>query len=210
VGRKFILWVLSYAWIALLAGLGLLAMAGYTVYSAGHGGKIPLEADLTVASGHIVEGREMTVERKRRRGGRSTSKHYELDLKPASGEILKLKIDHAVPRDALADAVDEDVTVKYDPNDDNNTYVIQRDGQDLVPYAAMAQLSQKRANEDKATFTSGGMMGFAALLALLGAAGVWWRRRLLAVASTQVAASVPGASIGADLPPHPAEPSARH
>lgn len=200
MGRKFVLWVLSYAWIVMLIGLGLLAMAGYSVYSAGHGGKIPKEADLTVTSGHIVEGREVTVERKRRRGGKTSSKHFELDLKPATGDIIKLKVDYAVPRGALEDAVEEDVTVKYDPNDENNTYVIQRDGKDLVAYQTMAALSQKRADQDKATFASGGMMGFAALLAAIGGLGFWWRRKMLAADQEEVAASVPGVSIGADLP----------
>ena len=203
MGRRFLLWVLSYAWIALLAGLGLLAMAGYTVYSAGHGGKIPAEAALTTGKGHIVAGREVTVERKRRRGGKSTSKHYELDLKPATGEMIKLRIDHDVPRDALEAAMDEDVTVKYDPDDENNTYVIQQDGKDLVTYTDMAALSQRRADSDKATFTSSGMLGFAAVLAVLGGLGFWWRRRLLASEQAAVAATVPAAPIGADVPPAP-------
>ena len=201
MGRRFLLWILSYAWIVMLAGLGLLAMAAYTAYSADHGGKIPKEADLTVLSGHIVEGREMTVERKRRRGGRTTSKHFELDLKPATGDIIKLKVDFAVPRQALEDAVDEDVTVKYDPDDENNTYVIQQGGKDLVPYAKMAELSQRRADSDKATFTSSGMLGFAAVLAVLGSAGFWWRRRLVAADHASATQATPQIAIGSGVPP---------
>ena len=200
MGRRFLLWVLSYAWIALLAGLALLAMAGYTVFSAGQGGKIPPESALTTGAGHIVAGREVTVERKRRRGGKSASKHYELDLKPGAGEVIKLRVDHAVPRGALEAAMDEDVTVKYDPNDDNNTYVIQRGGQDLVTYANMARLSQQRADSDKATFTSGGMLGFAAVLTLFGGLGFWWRRRLIAEEHAAVASATPDVAIGSDVP----------
>ncbi|MDR2187336.1 MAG: hypothetical protein LBE62_04685 [Azonexus sp.] len=178
--KKLILWVLSYAWIALLLGLGFLGMAIYSIYSASHGGSIPPESALSSMSGHITEGREMVVETQRRRGGKTTRKYYELDLNPASGAIIKLRVDHDVSRTVLEAAIDEDVTVKYDPNDDNSTYVIQQGGKDLMSYTDAAALSQRHADADKAFFASGGMMGVAALLALLGGGGVWWRRKLLA------------------------------
>jgi hypothetical protein len=193
------MWVLGYAWVALLAGLGLLGMAGYSIYSADHGGKIPQEAELTAASGHIVEGREVTVERKRRRGGKTTKKYYELDLKKDDGTVVKLRVDFAVPRDKVADAVDEDVSVKYDAHDENDTYVITLDGQDLVSYADMARLSQARADADKETFTSGGMIGFAIVLALLGAVGVRQRRKMIARETAQAAAAVPSVTIGENV-----------
>ncbi|MCL1960203.1 MAG: hypothetical protein FWG56_00115 [Desulfovibrionaceae bacterium] len=191
MGKRFILWVLSYAWLALLAGLGLLGMAGYSTYSASHGGMIPEEAALTSASGHITEDREITVERKRRYGGKTAKKYYELDLQPASGDKIKLRVDFDVPRATVETAVDGDVAVRYDPGDHNNTYVIQQDGEDLVSYADMARLAQKNADHDKEIFASPGMMGFAVLLALLGGGGLWWRRKLLAPAPAEPAQAKP-------------------
>jgi hypothetical protein len=203
MGKRLVLWVLGYAWIAFLVGLGLLAMAAYSTYSAGHGGSIPLESALTGANGHIVEGREVTVERKRRRGGKTTRKYYELDLKQGDGSLIKLRIDHGVSRAALEAAIDEDVSVKYDAEDSNNdTYVIRQGNQELVSYADMAKLSQAHADADKAVFTSAGMMGFALVLALLGGGGLWWRRKLLAQdRAAQAAASAPvgiGENVKAD------------
>ena len=190
MGNRFILWVLSYAWIAFLAGLGLLGMAAYSTWSAAHGGSIPQESTLTSASGHIAaEGREVTVEHRRRRGGKTTRKYYELDLRQQGDAVLKLRVDHDVPREMLESALDEDVTIKYDPNDNNNTYVIQRDDKYFMTYADMARLSQVHADADKATFAAPGMMGFAALLALLGGVGLWWRRKLLASESASASES---------------------
>ena len=184
MGKRFILWVLSYAWIALLGGIGLLGMAAYSTWSAAHGGSIPQESTLTSASGHIAaEGHEVTVERKRRRGGKTTKKYYELDLHQQGDAILKLRVDYDVPREILESTLDEDVTVKYDPNDNNNTYVIQQNDKYLMAYADMAKLSQAHADASKATFTAPGMIGFAVVLALLGGIGLRWRRKLLAAES---------------------------
>jgi hypothetical protein len=203
VGKRFILWLLSYAWIVMLAGLGLLAMAVYTTYSAGHGGSIPQESALTSASGHIQGGREMTVERKRRHLGKTVTKYYELDFQPADGAPIKLRIDHDVPRPALEEAIDEDVTVKYDAGGNNDTYVIQQGGKQLVSYVDMARLSQRHADSEKDLFASGGMMGFAALLAILGAGGLVWRRKLLIAENQAIAAAVPSVAIGSDVQPNP-------
>ena len=203
--KRLLLWILGYGWLVALLGAGLLGMAGYSAYSASQGGKIPPEAELTVLSGHILEGRTVTVERKRRRGGRSTTHYYELDLKPGSGDVVKLKVDYAVPKQLLASSVDEDVTVKFDPNDDNMTYVIQRGGQDVVPYAKMAELSKRRAEADKTTFTSAASLGAGAGLLLIGSLGFFWRRRLIAADRAEIQATtasmLPAGGIGSQVTP---------
>ncbi|MDO5626139.1 MAG: hypothetical protein Q4G71_15800 [Pseudomonadota bacterium] len=209
--KRLLFWILGYAWLLLLIGLGLLGMAGYAVFSASQGGKIPPEAALTVQSGHIVAGRTVTVERKRRRSGStSTRRYYELDLQPPGAALVKLRVDYAVPRRTLEVALEEDVTVKYDPDDSNATYVIQLDGQDVLPYAQMARLSQQRADADKASHASWGSIGTGLVLALLGAGGVAWRRKLLAdddAQAEQQADEQPpqppagGSMIGSGIPP---------
>lgn len=177
--KRFIHWLLGYATIILLLGLGLLGMAAYTTYKASVGGKIPPEAELVVQSGKVVEGREVTVERRRRRSARKTTKkYYELDLKPADGDMVQLRVDFTVPRNVLEQIIDENVTVKYDTSDDNTIYVIQQDGADLVSYATMAEISQREADADKASFASLGAMGSAVVMVLVGVGGIFLRRKL--------------------------------
>jgi hypothetical protein len=181
MGRKIILWVLGYAWLALLAGVGLIGMAAYSAYSAGHGGGMPEAADLSAAKGTVVGGREMTVERKRRRGGKTTTHFFELDLQPdAGGELVKLRVDYAIDRAKLQAAMDQKVSASYDASDHNMVYEILGDKGPIVSKDDMAKILVAKAEADKATFASGGMLGFAVLLALLGGGGLVWRRKLLA------------------------------
>lgn len=178
--KRFIHWTLGYSIAILLLGVGLLGMAAYSSYKASVGGKIPPETELIVQSGKVTEGREITVERRRRRSGsKTTRKYYELDLQPTNGEPIKLRVDFTVPRHVLEQVIDEDVTVKYDKNDDNTTYVIQSDGKDLVSYAKMAEISQLEADAEKASFTSSGSLGAAIVMILLGGGGLFLRRKLV-------------------------------
>jgi hypothetical protein len=64
-----LLWMLSYAWVALLLGLGLLAMAAYTAFDANYGGPMAQETALTSANGPIAPGHHVTAERERHPGG---------------------------------------------------------------------------------------------------------------------------------------------
>lgn len=179
--KRLVHWLLGYSVYILLLGLGLFGMAAYTSYKASVGGKIPPETDLVVQSGKVLEGREMTVESRRRRSGRKTTKkYYELDLKPANGEVLKLRVDFAVPRSVLEQVLDEDVTVKYDRSDNNTAYVIRFEDQDLVSYAEMAAISQSEADARKELFASSGAMGAAAAMVLAGAGGIVLRRKMQA------------------------------
>ena len=179
--KRFIHWTLGYSIAILLLGVGLLGMAAYSSYKASVGGKIPPETELIVQSGKVTEGREITVERRRHRSGsKTTRKYYELDLQPTNGEPIKLRVDFTVPRHVLEQVIDEDVTVKYDKNDDNTTYVIQSDGKDLVSYAKMAEISQLEADAEKASFTSSGSLAAAIIMILLGGGGLFLRRKLAA------------------------------
>ena len=205
--KRFIHWTLGYSIAILLLGVGLLGMAAYSSYKASVGGKIPPEPELIVQSGKVTEGREITVERRRRRsGGKTTRKYYELDLQPANGEPIKLRVDFTVPRHVLEQVIDEDVTVKYDKSDNNTTYVIQYNGEDLVSYAEMAEISQLEADADKASFTSSGSLGAAIAMILLGGGGLFLRRKLEAGNSQDDEDAVVPPSevkIGANVEGHP-------
>lgn len=179
--KRLVHWLLGYSVYVLLLGLGLFGMAAYTSYKASAGGKIPPETKLLAQSGKVLEGREVTVERRRRRSSRKTAKkYYELDLKPANGEMLKLHVDFAVPRSVLEQVLDKDVTVKYDQSDNNTAYVIRLGDQDLLPYAEMAAISQRKADAEKAAFASSGNMGAAAVMVLAGVGGLALRRKMRA------------------------------
>lgn len=182
--RKFALWVLGYAWLALVFGLGGLGMAVYSSYSAGHGGGSPAEADLTSVVGTVTEGREVTVERKRRRGSKTTSQFYELDLKPESGgALIKLRVDHDIPMAQLSEAVGEKVTARYNAIDENTVFGLKLGKIDLVSYADMSRILTAKAEADREFFASAGTLGSCLLLALLGGGGVYLRRKMLATAA---------------------------
>lgn len=186
MGRKLLLWLLGYAGIVLLIGVGLLGFGAYSAYKAGHGAGMPEAQDLTSASGSLVNGREITVERKRRRGGRSTERFYELDFQPAAGgELVKLRADIALPVDKLKSSMGDQVSVKYDGGDHNIIYEMSSPRGPHVEWAEMARILQVKADRDKESFTSGGMLGFAALLAVLGGLGLAWRRKLQAETPSQ-------------------------
>jgi hypothetical protein len=187
--KKRFMWVLELAPKALALGLVLLGLAGYAIYNANHGGSIPPESALASAGGHITQGREVTIEH-RRGGARWVERYYELELRQGNDAILTLRLDFFVlPNPALEDVMDKDVGVKYDANNSNTIYAIQRDGKDLLSYAAMAKRSRTMANSIKSDSASAGMIGLGFLLALLGSGGIWWRLRLLK-ADRELAATV--------------------
>jgi hypothetical protein len=184
LGRKLVLWVLGYAWLALVIGVGGLGMAIYSSYSAGHGGGSPAEADLTSVSGTVIEGREVTVERKRRRGGKTTSQFYELDLKPdTGGELLKLRVAHEIPMAQLSQAIGEKVTARYNAIDENMVFGLKFGQAELVSYADMGRILTAKAEADRDFFASASALGFFVLMALLGGGGVYLRRKMVAAAA---------------------------
>jgi hypothetical protein len=83
--------VLSFAKLALLAGLLALGVAGFTTYRAQTGGGMPAESELSEVSGTLVDGRIVTVERKRK-GITTTRQYFEVDLSQASGMTIKIGI----------------------------------------------------------------------------------------------------------------------
>ena len=183
MGRKLLLWLLGYAWLVLAGGLGLVGMAAYTGYSAGHGAGMPDAADLTTTAGTIVAGREMTVERKRRRGGKTTTHYFELDLKPdGGGELVKLRAAHELGRAKLEPAMDQAVKATYDPNDDNLLIELSSAQASHVTKADVAKVMQTKADREAASFATGGTVGTGLALAVVGFLGVRWRRHLRATA----------------------------
>lgn len=183
--RRLILWVLSYAWLLVLLGVGLLGAGAYYAYTASHGGGVPEESALTVVDGYAAQAREVTEER-RRRTGTSTRRYFEIDLKPAAGgQTIQLRMPEGVTRQHLMTALEENIRVKYDPDDKNTAYDIallvkgNASPRPIVTYETISQRAIADAAKDRDTLTSPAMLGFSLALTLLGACGIWLRRRML-------------------------------
>jgi hypothetical protein len=87
----------------------------------------------------------------------------------------------ALPVAILQMLLEENVMVKYDPNHNNEIYVLQHTntGTVVLSYAEMADSAQRDAEKRKDIWTSGNSIPLTALLLLLGAGGMWWRRKLV-------------------------------
>ena len=181
--------VLGLSRYALLVGVLLVGVAIYDKYKAEHGGGAPAQSELTTVVGEIADGREVTVERKRRRGGKTTTQYYELDVKPAGrADLLKLRVDHDVPKERLeASTASDKLTITYEPSDVNMVFGINDGKTNFISYDEVAKLLQARA--DREAQSSGGLIGVGVLLALLGAGGFFWRRRLAASQAEAAAAA---------------------
>ena len=179
--------ILGYARYLLLAGLGLFGLGGYLLYQSSTGGGIPQESALTRVSGDMVQATKVTVTKKRRRGGESKSHYYEIDLKPKTGEALKIRLPSLVPEAAVQAMANADVVdVGYDAtSSDLNAYSVSGDGKEILPYAQMAKFMQDDA--DRSSAEAPMMMGGGFLLALLGGLGMWWRKKRIAEADMATA-----------------------
>ena len=175
--------ILGYARYVLLAGLALLGLGGYLLYQSATGGGIPTEAALTQVSGEVAEARRVTVTKKRRRGGETKSYYYEIDIKPKTGDVLKVRLPNLVPEPAVQAMADADVIeVSYDgTSSDNNAYVVNGDGKAILPYAQMAKYMQEDA--DRSSAEAPLLMGGGFVLAIIGGLGMWWRRQRVQAAA---------------------------
>ena len=179
--------ILGYARYLLLAGIALLGFGGYLLYQSATGGGIPQESALTKVSGDMVQATLVTVTKKRRRGGESKSHYYELDIKPKTGEALKVRLTSLVPESAVQAMANADVVeIEYDATSSNkDTYEVKGDGKEILTYAQMAKYMQEDA--DRSSAEAPMMMGGGVLLAIVGGLGMWWRRQRIQAAEAAMA-----------------------
>ena len=175
--------ILGYARYLLLGGLALLGFGGFLLYQSATGGGIPQESALSVVQGEVAGARKVTVTKKRRRGGESKSYYYEVDVKPQTGDTLTVRLPTLVPESKVQDMANADsIAVSYDATSSHNdAYAVKGDGKDLLPYTQMAQYMQEDA--DRSSSEAPLMMAGGAVLALLGGAGMWWRRQRIQAAN---------------------------
>lgn len=178
--KKMFVKFLFISYLFLFAGLGLLGLSLYSKFSAENGGGIPAENSLQSASGTAVEGREMTIETKRRRGIDSKEVFFEIDLKDNSGKILKLRLDHRLPRAKIESLLGQNIQVKYDASDENRTFQVEQNNQVIIAYQDLAKIYQAEADKRSEMFNNDGMYKASITWIILGAIGVFFRRRMLA------------------------------
>ncbi|SSY80701.1 hypothetical protein [Alysiella crassa] len=177
------------SYLFLVMGIGLLASALFFANKAETGGGIPAQNELKTASGQAVEGREVTLETKRRRGIDSKEVFYEIDLKEQSGKIIQLRLDKTIPKNQVEAMLDGTLTVQYDDSDNNLTYDVKKDNQSLIAYADLAKMAQEKANKQAAFFSSSDMYVSSAWWIGIGVAGLALRRRLTRKKASEVVSS---------------------
>ena len=125
----------------------------------------------------MKEASEVTVKGKR---GSTREKYYELGITPKDGgEIEQFRISHSVPEDWVSDLIEENVTVLFDPSDNNFVYEANIDGQ--APNIKYEQTRDRLISAAKATADSFGGLIFwviSILLIALGVGGVVLHRKL--------------------------------
>lgn len=176
--RKILIFITGYAWLALLAGPGLIGLSFYSSWKADGDHAYAARESLQSVSGTVTGASEVTVKRKRR----ATKQYYEINVQPegAGAEARKLRIDHSTPQDLVANLIDEKVTALVDHNDSDLVYDVAVDGKSVISYEATRQRLQAEAASSAQSFSGAGMWIAAIFLTLIGAAGVWCNRKLRA------------------------------
>lgn len=177
--KKLLIKLLGVAYLILLAGIALVGSHFYFNNKAANGGGIPAEAELKVVSGKVIEGSEVTLQTKRRRGVDSTEKFYELVVQPDAGsQTLKLRLAHDIPKTSVESTLQENITAKYDDSDENITYDIKIGNNTVVSYAERAAKAQATADKQASFFGDGAMLKAGIWWVIIGAALLFWRNRL--------------------------------
>lgn len=170
--------ILAIAYLFLFSGIGLVGMHFYSNHNAENGGGIPTEDALSVVEGKVTEGRDVTLEIKRRRGVNSTEHFYELDVQPTEGNVVKLRLDHDLEKSRLETVLDENIIAKYDPSNENITYDISMNGNAVITYQEMAQKAQAKADKQADFFGDGIMLKTGISWIVMGAVGLFLRHLL--------------------------------
>lgn len=173
--RKILIFITGYAWLALLAGPGLIGLSVWSQWKADGDHAYKAKEQLQTLSGTVTSASEVTVKRKRR----STKQYYEITVAPQSGgEERKLRIDHSVPSTLVGNLIDEKITALFDTEDNDIVYEVVSEGQPVIAYETSKQRLLAEAQSNAKSFSGAGMWILAIVLTVAGAAGVWLRRRL--------------------------------
>ena len=172
--RKILIFITGYAWLALLAGPGLIGLSLYSSWKADGDHAYAARESLQT----VTEASEVTVKRKRR----ATKQYYEISIKPegTGAEARKLRIDHSTPQELVSNLIGEKVTALVDSSDSDLVYDVAVDGTTVIAYESTRQRLQAEAASSAQSFSGAGIWVVAVLLALIGAAGVWCNRKLRA------------------------------
>jgi len=197
--RKILLFITGYAWLVLVAGLGLFGMALHSLWKAEGDHAWTAREQLSRIEGTVTEAARVSVETKRRgRTTRTRESHYELSVQGADGSTHKLRVDLQVSEAAVAYVVDEPIAALADAENDYLVYELRVQGaeeegeegqeQVLFEYEDIRAMLQERARRAAANMNNVGTWGAALGLVLIGSGGVWGRRKLLAAARADAAA----------------------
>lgn len=176
--KKLLINLFALSYIILLAGLGLIGMHFFSNHQAANGGGIPAQTELQTVQGKVLEGRDVTLETKRRRGVDKVERFYEFDVKPESGATVKLRVNHDIESTRLEPIIQETITAQYDSSDNNITYNIVMNQQPVLTYQEMAEKAQATADKQAAFFGDGAMLQAGIWWIVLGAIGLFIRNRL--------------------------------
>ena len=166
---------------------GLIALSVYSGWKAEDGHAYVARDSLQTVSGTVTQAAEVTVKRKRR-----STKHYdEISVQPdtAGAEVRKPRIDYSTPQQLVGNLIDEKVIALVDSSDHDLVYEVSADGGTVISYDTTKQRLQAEATSSAQSFSGAGTWIFAILLTLVGAAGVWSKRKLRAADNAQQVAA---------------------
>jgi hypothetical protein len=179
--KSILLWITGYAWLALIGGIGILGYAGYSQFKASTGTAYTAADQLSSLSGKVVKATEVTVTSKSRKGRtRGTERYYEIEVKPEAGDAQKLRINLTVGPKKLEAILDEKIAAKYDAESDNLAYEITMGGKAVLSYDETKATLQASADAQAKSMGGAGTWGLGVLLLLVGAGGMWLKRKLSA------------------------------
>jgi|GEM_PF-801100 len=185
--RKILLFITGYAWLALVAGLGLGGMTLHSLWKAQGDHAWTAREQLTPIEGSVTKAARISIERKRRGRTSTHDSHYELHVQDDQGAMHTLRVDLDVSEEALAYVIEEPIVALADAENNWLVYEIhvRGEGEDeqVFAYEDMRNLLQKRAERAARNMNNAGVWGAALGLVLLGSGGIWCRRKLLAAAT---------------------------
>jgi len=177
--RKILLFVTSWAWLVLLAGLAAMGMALESAWKASGDNAWTARERLETVEGTVIK--VVQIATKSRRTRITTAEYNQLDVRDARGTTRKLRMDLRTPRGLFAHIVQEPIVALVDPDDHYLVYEIGLAGREpLMPYEYTRQHLQAKAEFKADVFNTAEVWSWALCLTLLGGAGVWGRRKLRA------------------------------
>lgn len=179
--KSILLWITGYAWLGLIAGIGILGYAGYTQFKASSGTAYTAADQLSSLSGKVVKATEVTVTSKSRKGRtRGTERYYEIEVKPDVGDAQKLRVNLNVGPKKVEAILDEKIAAKFDPDGDNLAYEIKMGSNTVLSYDETKATMQASSDVQAKSMGGAGTWGLGVLLLLVGIGGMVLKSKLSA------------------------------